>query len=296
LGRRLSRKRTLRRERAPTLFALVDRVAGAVGASGPDVIAVDPSFNAAMARLGLLRRSVLMLGTPLWLTLGPQLRVALLAHELGHTVNGDPNRGLLTQPALNTFRVLSRATGADRTIGDITLRDRPNLSILQLLVETLLWTVSRVFLLVHLGLSALGLRDHQRAEYLADAAAVDVAGTVAVVDLLDRMVLLNSIETLIAYNLETVRPASWRSMVESFQASRAGKLGLARQLTMRHTSLWDSHPPAGLRARMVEAWPRRDPAVVLSDEESARIDQELSGWYDATHRLWLGTREFHGTA
>jgi hypothetical protein len=63
---------------------------------------------------------------------------------------------------------------------------------------------------------------------------------------------------------------------------------------MRETSLWDSHPPAGLRARMVEARPAREPLIELSEDESARIDRELAGWYGASHRRLLGAEGFHG--
>jgi hypothetical protein len=43
---------------------------------------------------------------------------------------------------------------------------------------------------------------------------------------------------------------------------------------------------------MLLAWPRCAPRVRLRDAESARIDDELSGWIAAVHRDILGTREF----
>jgi heat shock protein HtpX len=292
LGRLPQRRLTLRRDQAATLFALIDRVAAAAGASAPDVVAVEPAYNARTARAGLRRRSVLSLGIPLWMTLPPALRVALLAHELGHQVNGDPSRGLLVRPALDTFRILAQTTGVDRTLGGIATNERWRGNFLEVLADLVLWALSRVFLLAHVGLSALAMRDHQRAEYLADAVAVDVAGTDPVVALLDRLVLLPPIVTLLAYNAETTGPERWRTLADSFHRSRAGELPQLRQLTTRDTSIWDSHPPAGLRARMVEAWPRREPAVALTDEDSDRIDRELAGWYAATHRRILGTRDF----
>jgi heat shock protein HtpX len=294
LGRRPPRRGTLRREQAPALFALVERVAGAAGAAAPHVIAVEPDYNASTGRVGLRRQSVLRLGVPLWIALEPRMRVALLAHEIAHDLNGDPARGLIVQPALSTFRRIAEATGGHLTIGGIAGPDRGHVNIAQVIVELGLWLVSRVFLLVHVGLAALGMRDHQRAEYLADAVAVDVAGSDAMVALLDRLVLLPGIATLIAYNAETTLPARWRGMADSFHVSRLGRLAQQRQLTMRDTSLWHSHPPTGLRARMVEAWPARAGTVELSDAESARIDDELAGWYAAAHRRILGTRDFRG--
>jgi len=162
----------------------------------------------------------------------------------------------------------------------------------ELIAGLLLWAVSRVLLLVHVGLSALALRDHQRAEYLADAVAADIAGTEATAEMLDRLVLAPSIVTLIGYNADSTPPARWGAMASSFAASRRSEMTALRQLTERDTSLWDSHPPSGLRVRLLEAWPRQRPQVTLSDEESSRIDRELAGWYAATHRRVLGTRDY----
>jgi Zn-dependent protease with chaperone function len=255
-------------------------------------VAVDFGYNASTGRVGIRQRSELVIGLPLWIVLPPQLRVALLAHELGHAVNGDPTRGLLVRPALTTFSVLARATGAERTIGWVTSPDRPSRGFTQLLAEFVLWTVSRVFLFINLGLSALGARDHQRAEYLADAIAADLAGTEATVTLLDRLNLLPTIQVQLAYACQRTRPAEWAAAVDSYQASQHSQIPLLRQLSTRDTTLWSTHPPQGLRARMVEAAPARRPTLILSDQDSARIDAELALGYRATHRLMLGTREF----
>jgi hypothetical protein len=282
----------LRRDEAPTLFGLVDRVCAAAGAPAPRIIAVTPDFNAGTNRVGLRRRSLLELGMALWITLPPQLRVALVAHEVGHTVSRDLNRALLIQPALTTFRTLAEATGADRSFAQLTRHGRATAHFVDLAGGLLLWTVSRVPLLVHVGLSALALRDHQRAEYLADAVAADVAGTEATVEMLDRLVLAPSVVTLIGYHADSTPPARWGAMASSFAASRRDDMTALRQLTERSTSIWDSHPPSGLRARLIETWPRQRPQVTLSDEESSRIDRELAGWYAATHRRPLGTRDY----
>jgi heat shock protein HtpX len=286
------RRGVLRREEAPVLFDLVDRVSAAAGARAPRIVTVAPDFNARADRIGLRRLSLLELGMALWITLPPQLRVALVAHEVGHTVNGDPNRALLIQPALSTFRMLAEATGADRSYAQLTRHGRATANVVDLVGGLVLWTVSRVLLLAHIGLSALALRDHQRAEYLADAIAADVAGTEATVALLDRLVLAPSVVTLIGYNADSTPPARWGAMASSFADSRRDDLPALRQLTERSTRLWDSHPPGGLRARLIEGRPRQWPEVSLSDEESSRIDRELAGWYAATHRRVLGTRDY----
>ncbi|HWO66188.1 MAG TPA: hypothetical protein VNO31_39760, partial [Umezawaea sp.] len=151
-----------------------------------------------------------------------------------------------------------------------------------------------IVLVVHLGLSALGDRDHQRAEYLADSVAVDVAGSTATTSLFDRLTLLPQIASLLVHHAETKPSGRWAGMAESMHEAKRGDLPALRQLTMRNTDLWATHPPTGLRARMVEAWPHQDPLVVLSDADSARIDAELSPWYAAAHRAFLGSRDYRG--
>lgn len=295
-GRRPAKNRILHRAEAPTLFTLIDQVATAAGTTPTDVVAVDESFNAATGRYGIRRRSVLYLGMPLWIILSPAQRVALLAHELGHQVNGDPTRGLLTQPALTTFRVLALTTGANRSLRQVVFgQTGAGLGFLaKFLLELALWLVSRVLLIIHVGLSAIGVRDRQRAEYLADRVSTEVAGTGATADLMDRMLLSESLGLSIVYLAETKPPAEWPELATARQKAKQAELPALRQLTRRETSLWDTHPPIGLRGAMVAAWPAQAPKVVLSDRASAQIDVELAGWYDAAHRLILGTRTFRG--
>jgi hypothetical protein len=91
---------------APELYRLVGDVAAALSAPVPAVYVEEDVFNASASRVGLRRRPVLVLGLPLWNVLSAQQRVALLGHELGHFVNGDPRRGLLVQPAVGGLQRL----------------------------------------------------------------------------------------------------------------------------------------------------------------------------------------------
>jgi heat shock protein HtpX len=282
----------LHRDRAPTLFRLVDQIVQVEGAKVPQIVAVERDYNASLGRVGWRQGLVLTIGVPLWITLSPSQRVALLAHEIAHEINGDPQRGLLTWPALSTFGTLANVAAGNKVIGDILLDYRPHVSFLQIVVELWLWGVSRVFLLIHLGLLALGMRDHQRAEYLADWVAADVAGVEATRSLLDRLVILPQVITSIGYNAPTTGPEQWQRMASSLHMHNEPNLPLLRQLSQRAASIWRSHPPAGLRARMMLARQASErPMVLLTDEDSARIDEELAPWYAATHRHIVGTRD-----
>ena len=65
--------------KAPHLFALVKRVATAVGAPEPRVVMLGYDLNAFTTAVGVRRTRVLNLGLPMWATLEPQERVALMA-------------------------------------------------------------------------------------------------------------------------------------------------------------------------------------------------------------------------
>jgi Zn-dependent protease with chaperone function len=294
---RLPRERSrLARSEAPSLFTLIEQVAVALDAPSPDYVVLDLGVNASVGRRGVRRRTVLRLGGGLWTTLSPGERVAVLAHELGHTVNGDPNRSLLVAPVLTSFGRLAEWTGAERTLGSILHPDRKREPGLGLLGELALYVVSRVFLVLHIGVTAIGMRDHQRAEYLADGWCAEVAGTDAAVSLMDRLLLGAYIARLTYHNAAHHRPAQWLASIDAYRATRTADLELLRQHDARSTSLWEAHPPPGRRARMLLAWPHYPPRVVLGAETSTRIDAELAPWIDAVHRDILDTRDFHERA
>ncbi|MEU5692831.1 M48 family metallopeptidase [Actinosynnema sp. NPDC020468] len=272
------------RDAAPTLFALLDRIADAADAPAPHVVALDFEFNASASVAGLRRRRMLTLGLPLWGVLSPGQRVALLGHEFGHFVNGDPTRGLLTAPAVATPGILadmvrpsSSTTGANLAI---ELAER--------LIAPLQRLLARGFLLVQAGVLIVALRDRQRAEYCADAVSVRLAGTDAAVALLDDAVAGEALQTAIASAERAVQTSvtahrdhpgatTWRAAADRVRPGL--DLESLRAESVAASTLWQGHPPSGLRARIVESWPHQDPAVELTEEDSARIDAELSRWY-----------------
>jgi heat shock protein HtpX len=234
-GRRPRRSRRITTSHFPALLTLIEKVAEEVGAAPPDYVTLDFGYNASVERVGLRGRTVLRIGMLMWVTIDPQARVALLAHELGHTVNGDPNRGLVIQPAMATFGRLADLTGAYRTLGDIFNPDRMR-RLLGLLAQVALWFISRPFLLIHLALAAVGLRDHQRAEYLADSIAADVAGTAAAVRLSDQLLYSDTAMKIVGYGAETERPMTWHASIAGYISRDAAHLAHWRQFSRRRTS------------------------------------------------------------
>jgi heat shock protein HtpX len=281
LSRLPSHVDVLDREQAPSLYALVDRLAAEIGIPAPSLIAVDPWFNASTYQIGVRRRPAMVLGLALWGALSPQQRVALLGHELAHFSNGDLRRGMLVQPAMTTLARLSelfRARSLRRGYGQSLI------TFLQPFVDLMMRLISAVFHLAHLGVLAIVLRDGQRAEYLADQRAARLAGSRATVELLN--LLLTRADAVIASRARAKgTQAQWRAAAVESMADQASALTRLRQLTTRtETSLWASHPPTGLRAWLVEGAQCHDPAFVLSDEESDRIDVELTRQYQNARR------------
>jgi len=285
LGRHRPQLGDLARDEAPALRALVGRVAAAIGAPRPAVITITPEFNASCARVGVRRRVVLMIGLPLWVALGPQARLALLGHELGHLVNGDPGQGLLTQPALQSFGRLAAVFDPQ------SMFPRRRGLITKAIFIPILWTVSRLFLLAHLLMVRVCMRDWARAEYLADAVAVDVAGTGGACELMDRLLFDRAVWAAVRRQAgRSDDPATWQTAAAEAVANLVETRRRYEQLSIRHgTSMLATHPPAGRRVRLVRSWPAEPPRVLLSPDDSAEVDRELIRHYTRIARNLTST-------
>jgi heat shock protein HtpX len=267
----------LSRHHAAALFRLVDEVATAVGAPAPDIIALDERFGAYATSVGLRRRRVLCVGLPLWAVLPPQERVALLGHELGHFVNGDVRRLLLTQPA---FTMLGSAADLVRPVGTRTT------GISEMVAAVIQAIAARLLFSLHLLLLWTGLRDAQRAEYLADELAATAAGSGAASELLDLLRESDVVEMVVRREARAGNgPEGWCAAVAEARAAGKSRRTLLRQLSIRdEVSLFASHPPSGLRVQMLtdRAW--RGAAVALTPSRSEQIDAELAKHYQRAQR------------
>lgn len=264
---------------APQLHGLVREAAAAVGAPVPRVYVEGDLFDAAAYAAGPRRRPILVLGLPLWNALPRQSRVALLGHELGHFVNGDLRRSLLVQPSLTVVAEL------DALLRHEPLRDTggwtgnffvhwivaPVLNAVKLVLRALLWVPRTVH-------AVLVLREGQRAEYRADRVAARLGGRSAAVELYDALVVLDSLTMLIMRDARAGRPvAEWPQTTRQLLAEVRPQLAARREAaTEREISLFASHPPSGLRARLVEATAPESAQVVLGAARNERIDAELA--------------------
>jgi Zn-dependent protease with chaperone function len=270
----------LTREEAPRLHARVEQVAELVATRPADVLEISEQFNASWAVLGLRRRRVLTLGLPLLVALSPQEQVALIAHELAHARNGDASRGLLVGSAVRSLGELYYlvAPGGGVVFAELTFLARA--------MNILYWLVSRPILgLLHLELHLL-LRDTQRAEYYADALAARVAGTDATVGLLEKLLLeptVRSVAQRLVHDRDSdadVFDEITRAVAIVPERERERRRRVARLESAR---LDATHPPTGLRIRLLEDRPNQTAQLTLSPIEAAAIDQELRRFRGAFH-------------
>ena len=274
----------------PTLNRLIDDVASAINAPRPRTLIFDARFNAGSGSYGLLRRRFMVIGLPLWLSLTPAEQVALIGHELGHFVNGDVRRLPLTSFAFSLFGRLSAMTRPDqgrsrysRGVGITTGGGGgSSMAILgDLIVRPVMWVASTIFGLCDVLVEWLGMRASHHAEYSADALAVRAAGSLDATGMLDALLRNDVCMTVLQRAVRAGSdPAVWRREVQVALANSTGHRDSLRQLSMRdHASLFRSHPPTGLRARLIESRPAAPLAVILTDDDMAQIDRELASKY-----------------
>lgn len=256
----------------PVLYGLANRITRALGGTPVDGILCGMDFNAAFGRFGWRRKRQLILGLPLFAALDPQERVALLAHELAHDVNGDPARGLFVGAALDSLRawyeiVHPRYRRAPHT------RNPANPLVL---IDVVALPVARLIWLIAYALVQLLWYDHQRAEYLADRLAAQVAGTAAALSLLNKVQLQELYRNTLRYAFIDHNGDAFLgelqckvTQVPEREFERLRRLEALAENRVDHT-----HPPVEQRAEFLHA-NAASGTLALSPDEAALLEQEL---------------------
>jgi Zn-dependent protease with chaperone function len=139
-------------------------------------------------------------------------------------------------------------------------------------------TVGRVVLGYAWLLSRADLRSSQRAEYLADRKAAQVAGSEAAARAMDRTVLASTAYRALEKALRFDRAAdplqSARRAVAAVPRSEMDRR--LRVSRLRETRIDPTHPPTYLRAKLIRTRPVSTATVVLGLDDSATIDRELA--------------------
>ena len=264
----------LARESAPELYRLVDELSSRVQAPRVATIAVDGDWNAASLRYGLRQRHALVLGLPLWRSLAADERVALVAHEIAHGVNGDTSRITPVAVAQGTLLYWAYVLEPDQLFPTESFGVA---ALLALPINVVLLALSAAMILVAMVLAVLTRRDGQRAEYYADALAASVAGSDAMVRVLERLLDAGAWERAVSTTAIARRSSGlWVELDQQRERTPASELErLRRAARRRGTRLGDSHPPLPLRIELLRSRPTVEPTFAIDDTRMAAIDAEL---------------------
>jgi Zn-dependent protease with chaperone function len=265
------------------LYEVSDRVADALGARHVDGIVMDSEFNASFGRYGRRGRRIMRLGLPLVSVLEPQERVALIAHEIAHDVNGDPARGMFVGGAFNVLAELHNLfLPQHEGIGMSHARMRQSseaglVSVGGRLANVALAAIGylvRPFLVLF---AALLWRDSQRAEYRADGLAAGVAGTAAAGSLLQKAHLartfMNISKGAAAQGEHADVLGALRHWVVDAPPSEWERID--RIMALEATQVDATHPPSHERRAYLDRRGDVPPSVTMTSDERDAIDREL---------------------
>ena len=273
----------LPRSSVPVLIELVDRVGTAVGAPRVDRVVLDGEWNAAVGRAGILRRRVVLwMGVPLWTTLDPSERVALLGHEMAHLKNRDPVRswvGTLLMDTLGEWADLIRPNALLPSGSGVV-------ELLAVPFTALMLGIAKAIDGVRALVRRLALRDGRQAERWADQMGARVAGRGAMASLLRSMsvrqhLYLRAIEAASAKGREGFFAALAHEVEADPPSARARR---ERVLQLATAGPLSTHPRAPDRIEWVEQLPGGIASVTLGSDASAAIDGELAGHQVAIER------------
>ncbi len=268
---RVPAEQVLDPESHPELMRLIGDVADRVGSPRPDLVAVNSEYDAHVARAGFRARRVLSLGLPLLATLDEREWVAVLGHELAHLAHGDERWGSLAGAGIQTVagwcEVLTPQSFYEGGEADAASISAFALQLISFVPRSLL------LLMVHLAWA-----DSQRAEYTADRVAASVSGTEATTGLLVKG--LSTYNPLQAAQI-VVQGRTPRGILQEL-AHYARTLPareherLRRIADMEHPTLNATHPPEGLRIRMLQETTPLRGARLLDESRRAAIERELA--------------------
>lgn len=275
------------RDEFPTLYKIVDDISQALDTSKVSGIVFFSRYNAAFSQIGWQRKKILYLGVPLFSVLSGQERIALLAHELAHGVNGDPARSFFVGTAvysLGSWYSFLRPDG---------LIDHNPYGLLAIPVNFVMLLLSGLAWSGAYGLSHLLWRGSQRAEYLADYLGAKIAGTEAMLSMLRKFyfgdgfgararAILSGLEDEIFFDV-------LRTYVSTPPPRELERIKRVEQLPESRLDM--THPPTVYRVGFLEAHPIVEAQIRLEPALEEQLARELIPVQQKLQRDWLKSRE-----
>ncbi len=280
---RAHKLRTLEFGQEPLLFALVTRVARAVGAPEPKRIELDCQVNASASfggGLGMLfgRELVLTIGLPLVAGLSARQLAGVLAHELGHFSQGTGMRlsGVVRSVNAWFYRVVYERDDWDAALVNWS-EEGERLVIVFLFARFCVWLTRGVLWLFLMTGHALSCFLMRQMEYDADRYEARLAGGDAFAETSRRLLVLN----LAADHALGLAGESWSrsrrlpddlcalgaAVAEHFPPKVLRKIEKA--MAKAKSGLFDTHPAYGERLASVRR--EKAPGVFRLDGPATRL-------------------------
>lgn len=267
----------IHRADAPALYALVDDIAAQLNAPKVHLIAIDGDWNAWTTRYGPRQRTAIGFGLPLWHGLSDEGRVAILGHEVGHSVNGDTSRGFVEGTALRSLETWAVITEPDELMsgGDVD----GVVALATIPANLVMLAISTLFGLLSSALQLVLLRPRLRAELYADRLAAAVAGVPATIDALDRLRLHRTYQRAVGAIAISSRPTGelFTELRAQLASTPPSELERLRRREAKEPFERDStHPPMNQRIALLERRALAAPLFVIDPDRMRAIDAELA--------------------
>ena len=276
------------REKCPTIYNLLDTISIELGGKKVHGVILTPDFNAAFTQVGILRKNIVFIGLPLFSVLDDQEKVAVLAHEIAHGVNGDPLQGFFIGTAFDTligWAIMLHPPRIWEATGSIFG------TIFKVPFNLVLSGISKFLLLISYILLHLIFRESQRAEYLADYLAATICTTDTMLSTLGKLYLGTSVDVAIQ---RIVLTKSDENIFRGIQ-SRIAQIPEREIERLRRVNLLEgarldvTHPPTIYRIDFLKKHPVKAAKVVLSPEDSEKVDSELKPMEETIQRKIIST-------
>jgi heat shock protein HtpX len=260
---------TLDRAQYPAIYKIADEASALLGADPIDGIVVHQSFNASYTISGFRRKKLLIIGLPLFSSLNPEEKLAVIAHEIGHHANRDITRS-------------SFLGGVQRALGRLFVSLYPDTDYsdeVALLAIPLDWLRKGLAYIVLVLWYAMGLavwKDSQRAEYYADYSAASVAGTRATVSALKKMLyaptFYKTIETVAQYQYSASLFDEFRGRIRAVPTREVERIRILTEIM--ESGIEQTHPPTRYRTAYIEEKLSGSMSVIPS-ELLTRMEEEF---------------------
>ncbi|MGE5703112.1 MAG: M48 family metallopeptidase [Clostridia bacterium] len=258
----------LQPDHCPQTYKILTTIEKELGLSKRIQYGISPHYEAYTTEIGWKRTPVVVLGYPLLRACTPEELTALVSHELAHCVNHDSRR---SGPVAYALRILSN--WSDMLDPSMHSIDTLYQILSKLLMRILYWIpYSLLFLLVHLFWN-----QSQRAEYKADRLAAKIAGSDAMISMLQTVHLDHIFEMVVGkHALQKQDNSLGDQLQETFsQVPEKEKTRVQHILERSNKSMDTTHPSTHYRIEMLRAH-GQSPSHHMSAEECQAIRHEVN--------------------